>query len=312
MKRTLVTFMTVLLLMSLACSQDRQDRITFAASSSSGTYKVMLGEIMSECSDDSLQITMAPEKGGATENLEALANNEVQAAFLHSDVLYAAAQSDPNYKTLKTLVALYPEEIHVLALRTSKTKKVGWSFGVQEFSNLADLKGFTVGAAGGGVTTSRILKVPGEFQVRAYNSGKEVLDGLNNGDIAAAIFVGGAPLPNLQGLSGDTYKLLSIPESISSQLTGVYRSATINYQNLRSGSIKTLAPSAIIATRKYNKPAFIAPQVKFRNCFYQHLDDLKETPGKHRKWQQVSATDQGVWDWLDLPTAKVVVVKSKK
>jgi hypothetical protein len=42
-------------------------------------------------------------------------------------------------------------------------------------------------------------------------------------------------------------------------------------------------------------------QVAFRKCFFEKLDEIKETPGFHPKWQNVEAWDRGVWQWLDLP-----------
>jgi TRAP-type uncharacterized transport system substrate-binding protein len=276
-----------------------------ADASSSGTYKAMMSEIMDVCSDNALQIVELPgQTGGATDNLQALVNNRVQAALLHSDVIFASAMADPSLKQLKTLVALYPEEIHVLALRHSRTKRRVVQ--TVEFTTLADLAGYKVGAAGGGVLTARILSGQGEghFDVVPFLSGKDVLPALDAGEIQAAIFVGGSPLPNLVPLSGDQYKLLPIPEAITNHLAGVtvYRPAIINYPNLNSGSIKTLAPQATILTRRYTLPKLVEPQARFRSCFYAHLEELQQTPGKHPKWQLVDPKDHGGWEWYELPT----------
>lgn len=298
-------------LFSATVASAQGTHLLIADSSSSGTYKAMLAEVRDVCGTDDFTIDELPQQGGAPENLEALKNNRASAAFLHSDVIYAAAQADPSYKELKTLVALYPEEIHVLALRNSITKQL--SMGAfkpyQQFNSLGDLAGFNVGAAGGGVITARVLTGQGEghFNVIPYNTGKEVIDALGKGEISAAIFVGGSPLPNLTGLSADQYKLLPIGETIASRVSGVYRPATINYTNLRSGVVKTLAPQALLVTRKYTRPQMIEPQAHLRECFMQHLDDLKETPGKHPKWQLVDPQDHGVWDWYELPTTTAVI-----
>lgn len=303
MKRSIMLFALLAVLTTPLFSQQR---LIVADASSSGTYKSMLSEIIDVCSDENFQIIEPPNQtGGATNNLEALINNRASAAFLHSDVIYAAAQADPSYRQLKTLIALYPEEIHILALRTSHTKKSGFSLGKAQFTTATDLAGYTVGAAGGSFVTARILTGQGEggFHVVEYGSGKEVLAALENGDIAAAIFVGGSPLPNLTTLSGENYKLLTIPDAMASRLAGVYRPATINYSNLQSGPIRTLAAQAIVLTRRYTLAKMIAPQARFRQCFYNHLDELKETPGRHPKWQLVDPKDHGVWEWYEIPTA---------
>lgn len=277
--------------------------LVVADDSSSGTYKKMLGEIISVCGNDQFSITEAQGvTGGAPGNLDALVNNQAQAAFLHSDVFFANSQSDPTYKRFQTLVALYPEPIHVLALRESKTSKKGaLSFGKIEFSSLSDMSGYTIGAAGGGVYTAKILKGQGDggFVVNAYNSGADAIAALDAGDIAAVIFVGAAPLPNLIKLDKNKYKLLPIGENIANKVKGVYRSASISYNGLTSGPIPTIAPLATILTRKFSTPKKVNAQRHFRECFYKHLDELKDSGSPN--WQQVEAGDHGVLDWYEIP-----------
>ena len=277
--------------------------IVVADDSSSGTYKKMLGEIIGVCANDSFNIIEAKGiSGGAPANLDALVNNQAQAAFLHSDVFFANSQADPTYKRFQTLIALYPEPIHVLALRESKTKKPGtFSFGVTNFNNLSDLRGFTVGAAGGGIYTARILKGQADagFTVNHYGGGKEVIAALDSGEIAAAIFVGAAPLPNIAQLDKSKYKLLPIDEAISSKVKGVYRSATLNYPGLTAGPIQTVAPVATLLTRKFSTPMKVSAQRHLRECFYKHLDELKDSCSPN--WQQVDANDRGVLDWYEIP-----------
>lgn len=278
--------------------------LVVADDSSTGTYKKMLGEIIGQCSSDQFSITEAQGvTGGAPGNLDALVNNQAQAAFLHSDVFFANSQADPTYKRFQTLVALYPEPIHVLALRQSKTPKKGtFSFGKAEFGSLSEMEGQTVGAAGGGVYTAKILKGQGDggFSVNSYNSGAEAIAALDNGEVAAVIFVGAAPLPNLVKLDKNKYKLLPVGEAISNKVKGTYRSASINYNGLTSGPVQTLAPLATILTRKFSTPKRVAAQRHFRECFYKHLDELKDSGSPN--WQQVDAGDHGVLDWYEIPT----------
>lgn len=278
--------------------------IIVADDSSSGTYKKMLGEIIGVCDSEKLSIKEAAGvTGGAPGNLDALVNNKAQAALLHSDVYFANSQSDPTYKRFQTLLALYPEPIHVLALKESKTKKPGrFSFGTMDFNSLADMKDQTVGAAGGGVYTARILKGQGDggFNVSEFSSGKDAIAALDNGDVAAVIFVGAAPLPNLAALEKGKYKLLPIGESIANKVKGVYRNATINYVGMTDGPVQTLAPLATLLTRKFSTPKKVEAQRQFRACFYQHLAELKDNGSPN--WQNVEANDHGVLDWYEIPT----------
>lgn len=300
-----VKFLAVLtMLIGSAVKAEDNLNLVVADDSSSGTYKKMLGEIIGVCSTDQFSITEAQGvTGGAPGNLDALVNNQTQAALLHSDVFFANSQADPTYKRFQTLVALYPEPIHVLALRESKTSKKGTlSFGKIDFNSLSEMSGYTVGAAGGGVYTAKILKGQGEggFAVNAYNSGGDAITALDNGEVAAVIFVGAAPLPNLIKLDKNKYKLLPIGETIANKVKGVYRNVSISYNGMTSGPIPTLAPLATLLTRKFSTPRKISAQRHFRECFYKHLDELKDSGSPN--WQQVEAGDHGVLDWYEIPT----------
>lgn len=304
MFKKLLTLVATMAVCSLAFADQDAIRITVAADSSSGTYAKMLGEIIGVCNSDKLDIEQAKNGGGAPGNLDALVNNKAQAAFMHSDVYFANSQADSSYAKYQTLIALYPEPIHVLVLRQSKTKKQGLTnFGYQQFATLSDLKGFKVGAAGGGVFTARILTGQGEggFTVVQFNTGGDAISALQNGQIDAAIFVGAAPLPNLEKLSGATFRLIPVGDNIGSHVSTVYRSASINYSNgLTNGVLKTIAPVATLLTRKYSTPAKVAAQREFRNCFYRNLDQLKDDGSPN--WQSIEANDHGVLPWYEIPS----------
>lgn len=287
-------------LVGTACKAD-DGGITIAADSSSGTYAKMLGEIIDQCSSDNYNISQAKDvHGGAPGNLDALVNNHAQAAFLHSDVYQANANADSNYAKFQTLIALYPEPIHVIVPRDPVGGTLG--FGKTKLTALSDANGFKVGAAGGGVYTARYLNAQGEggFSVVSFDTGDQVIAALKEGEIQAAIFVGAAPLPNIAALDKATFKIVPIGERISQKLHGLYRETTVNYNGLTNGPVKTLAPMATILTRKYSTPAKVAAQRHLRECFYAHLDQLKDDGSPN--WQQVNdETDHGVLPWYDIP-----------
>jgi TRAP-type uncharacterized transport system substrate-binding protein len=297
--------LTILLTMTTQVFAADDLNLVLADDSSSGTYKKMLGEIIGVCSTEGFNITEATGvSGGAPGNLDALVNNQAQAAFLHSDVFLAHVQQDPTYKRFQTLVALYPEPIHIITLKnvTTQTKNM---FGLSSdkavvLNTLSDLKGMALGAAGGGVYTARILKGMGDgpFTVSAYNSGKEVLAALDKGEVKAALFVGAAPLPNVMQLDKTKYKIIPVGDAIGSKLKGIYRSASVNYPGLTQGPVQTIAPIATIMTRKFNTPKKVQAQKHFRDCFHKHLDELKDSGSPN--WQQVESNDHGVLDWYEI------------
>lgn len=298
-------FITVIAMLAISATAIAQEgKIVVAADSSSGTYAKMLGEIIGACSDDSFTIQPAQGvTGGAPGNLEALVNNKAQAAFMHSDVFLANSMADPSYARFQTLVALYPEPIHVLMLRESKSKKN--LVLTVNFNSLQDTAGFKVGAAGGGVFTARILQGQGQggFEVVPYDKGDLVIAALNSGEIAAAIFVGAAPLPNIEKLNPTQYKLVPIGDTIAARVATVYRPANINYKGMTSGPVKTLAPLATLMTRKYSTDAKIKAQAHLRSCFYKALPQLKDEGSPN--WQSVEETDRGVLPWYELPVVAV-------
>lgn len=294
--------MFVLYMFALASAVHAQTvTIRVASDSSSGTYAKMLGEVVNACGSDEFNIQTAKNSGGAVGNLDALYNNQADAAFMHSDVFAANAQADPSYNKFKTLVALWPEPIHVLTLRQSKTKKGGtFSFGTVEINSLQDTAGYTVGAAGGGVITARVLSTPGHFTVVDEGNGTNVIQALDRGDIAAAIFVGAAPLPNFQGLDKSRYKIVPIGNTISDAVSNFYRPAKINYVGLTSGPLTTLAPVATLITKVFQTPNKVNAQRALRACFTNNLAQLQDNGSPN--WQTVTANDPGTLNnYLELP-----------
>jgi|SRR5271166_793415 len=317
MKSNIARLSVILLILTLACSLFGQTQFKVAADSSSGTYNLMLGQIIDQCSTD--QFTIVPVNsngGGAVGNLDALVNNKVDAAFLHSDVYIFNANTDPTYNRYKTLIAGWPEPIHVLVLRNSKTSKAGtFAIGKLQINSLSDLMGnnFKVGAAGGGVKTATILSQQGgaNFQVMDMQSGGAVIPALDNGTIDAAIFVGAAPLPNFDKINKANYKLVPVGDAIGGRVSNMYRQAKINYPTLTQGPITTLAPIATLLSKNFSTPAKVQGLAQMRACFAEKLGWLQDNGSPN--WQDVTPNDHGIptIPWLDLPAVSAPV-RSKK
>jgi TRAP-type uncharacterized transport system substrate-binding protein len=286
----------ILVTVGLAFSQNT---FRIAADSSSGTYAASIQELVEKCNGLDIQLLVghpSGANGGAVGNLSALYYNKADAAVLHSDVYLFNAQSDPTYNRFKTLVPLWPEPIHVIVLATSKSKKHGFAFGTMTFNTLSDLFGYTVGAAGGGVLTSKLLtdQGGGKFTVSEFSNGKAVLDALDNGTVDAAIFVGAAPLPNLLAIGGSgRYRLIPVGDAIASHVGSIYRPVKIpTYPGLSSGPIPTLAPLATLFSRQFLTPGKINAQKQFRACLANKLGELQDSGSTI--WQDVKAGDQGI------------------
>lgn len=279
--------------------------------SSSGTYAVFEKQLAETVGEAARLEEPKDQKGGAIGNLDALLNNKVMLAFMHSDVLVIRAQSVPNLdQKYQTLLALYGEEVHFLALRDSNRTTGGtMGFGKKPivFSSVDDLRSTVevpvrVGAAGGGFISASVVRANGNlmYEVVQYNSGGEVISALDKGEVDAVVFTGGAPLPNIEKLD-HRYKLLPMSDSLVNQLSAVYHKANVTYSNIQPESTQTVAADALLVGRVYKSPKFRNALAAMRKAFYDNLDALKETPGNHPKWQETSALNRGKWTFMSLP-----------
>jgi TRAP-type uncharacterized transport system substrate-binding protein len=302
MKRTTWLLALLLAVPSLSHAQE----LKIADGSSSGTYQEMVKQIVKVCGNI-VPISEVPASG-AVENLDKVIGNEANAAFLHSDVIWNRNQRAPeDVANIKTLLALFKEDVHFVVLN-KPFKEGGWKSMANSGTNLdsiSDLKDLTVGAAGGGFITANVIRLQSEitYKVVSFDSGKEVLTALNNGTIAAAVFVGAAPLPNLKDL-GKEYKILSISESTRDKLKSVYRPTTITYTKMSPTAVQSVAADSLLVAREYKTPKFRQALQSFRQCFYRNLDELKETPGTHKAWQQVDQNNHGKWAWYEFGNSK--------
>lgn len=272
-----------------------------AAGSSSGTYKKFL-EQMSAVTSDIITFKLA-DSSGSVENLDLLINNSVMGAFMHSDVLFFRAQTT-DMSRFKTLIALYSEEVHFLALNTPK-RTIGGTLGygktVVTVNSLDDLKaGVRVGAAGGGAITAQTIRLQAQlpFDFVPFTSGTALMAALEAGEIDVAIYVGGAPLPNIEKL-GPAYKLIPVGDRTATMLKSVYKTASLTYPRMRPEAVPTLAADALFIAREYRTPRFVNALRTFRDTFYSRLDELKEVPGNHRKWNEVSSDAKGKWPYME-------------
>lgn len=280
------------------------EEIKIANGSSSGIYDQITKEIQQQlvASGSDLVLTSVASSG-AIENLDKLIGNEAGLAFMHSDVLFYRSKID-DLTNLKTLLALFPEDVNIIALNQpykpeSKFKMVNLNRGIN-LETISDLEGLPVGAAGGGYVTANVIRLQSEigYKVIRFDKGSQVLDALKNGQIAAAIFVGPAPLPNLSNLDGN-YKLLSINDSVADKLKSVYKKSSITYIKINPNPVQTVAADDLLVTRNYKSKKMIDALLKLRKAVQDNINDLQETTGFHKAWQKVDINNQGKWDWYN-------------
>lgn len=284
------------------------------------TYVNMFRELKQRCTGD-LILTEIPSKG-SVESVDKLLNNELNAGIVQTDVLFWRKRNE-DLNNIFTLVALHPEEVHFVAPVQSGLKEGGIGMGniklkqtAVKIDTIDQLAGYKVGAVNGSgsFVTARLIRAEGSinYEVVPYNNGDLLKAALEAGDIQAAVYVGGAPLPAVTAY-GSGYKLLPASSNLISTLKDVYRSATLNYTALNASGVKTLATEANLVTRGYKTPKMVSALSAFRSCALTQIPEIKEATGTHKKWQAVDPENHGKWAWYELPaTAGAAPVAAKK
>jgi TRAP-type uncharacterized transport system substrate-binding protein len=302
--KTSFKYLSVLILAStLSLAAHAQFRV--ATGAADGTYSAMFKQLAKMCGNEVGMVEV--NSSGSNENVDLLVGNQVNAAFVQSDVLFFRARTE-ELGNVKTLLALHPEEVHFLTTAVSKEKTGGvMGFGGKtvQMNTIADLAGRRVAASGGSFTTAQVVRLQSEINATIVQMAdmKQMLAALAAGDIQAIVAVGGSPLPSLAALGPD-FKLLGVPEAVQTKLKGVYRPARVSYSKMGAAGVSTVATDALFVSREYKTPRMIEQLSKFRRCAEAAIPELKETIGTHPKWQAVDTNNKGKWAYYDLPAAK--------
>ena len=297
-----------------------QDAVVISTGGPKGTYSSFFKSIQAICGD-TVQLIEKPS-AGSDANIDNLINKQADAAFVQSDTLQFTAMNDPRASDsqLRVLLPLYPEEVHVVALKDLSKTSGGLSlFGKNlggtktQLNSLADLEGVNVGAWGGSYTTARAISYLGgvKYETKQYDDDKKALAALNAGEIAAIIAVGGQPLGFAAGLN-TSYKLLKIDSGLADKVKA-YQKARVNYRNLGADSTETVAARSMLIVKNYSTPARREKLAALKRCIVANIGDFKEGTGHHPKWNDVDLDAPVSWAMYDVGSVKVAspVIKKK-
>jgi len=308
MKRVLAVAAAAMIALSSGAFGQSAPEMKIAVGGKGGTYWPMFQQMNQLCGES---ITMLPqETSGSIENVDLLSGNKVNGGMVQSDVLWLRQQAEPRLASVKTLVALHPEEVHIIALAESKRivggrvvfgKNLGGG-SPAVFESIGDLAGYPVAAWGGSTTTAQAIQLLAGIPytiVDAVNQ-NDAIGKLRNGDVDAVIAVGGAPMTWVGGLNKE-FKLLTVPEAIRSKLDKLYSPASLTYSNLGATDVRTVSTDALLVTREYKTKRYVEGLSKLRACITENLPELQETLDNHPKWQDVKAGNKGKLPWYELP-----------
>jgi len=303
-------------MLAVSASAMAQGQLKVATGGSTGTYHRMFTEFQQACKDQIMQIEV-PSKG-SVDNMDKLLGNEVNAAIVQTDVLFFRARNE-DLGGVKTLFALYPEEVHVITTAVSPIVEGGtMGFGKKpaQFNTVNDLAGRSVAAWGGSIVTAQVIRLQSEisFTVAEVADFKAAKAALEAGQVAAIIMVGGQPMDDVKALNNH-YKLLSFPEATIGKLKSVYVPAKLNYSGMGQGGsgVQSIATESLFVTRAYKTEKYVQALGALRSCFKSSVPELQETTGMHKKWSAVNTDNTGKWSYYELPVVKTAApAKSKK
>jgi hypothetical protein len=310
--KKLIVFACLVVMLMLATSVSAQE-LVFASGGKGGTYAAFFDQIRTACSAPAL-VEMATSDGkhfGSVENVKNLMANKANVGIVQEDILWARKliDDDPKVDTVKAVLALYPEEVNIIALARSN---------ITSFSKLGNKK---VASFGGSVLTTKVvlsktrIKISGE--VRETGTAAEAIALLDNGKVEAVIAVGGQPMDWIANLP-NKFKL--VPFDMFADVNKVYTKAVLSatsYPNLLKEGIPTIATWSMLVTKDYKTEGKIGDINKLYNCIISKLPEITETTGTHPKWELVSVDNNKqinwpVYDKLQLQKAKVVAPVTPK
>lgn len=295
--KKLFAFFTLALLSMLAVAQQAQ----VSTGDPQGTYALMFQDMGKYCGS---RIALVPTPStGSVENIDRLIGNQVNAAFVQADVLYRRAQIE-DLGDVKTLLALHPEVVHFIVPQVSglKTGGVMGVFGsAVVLTDITQLAGLRVGAAGGSEVTAKEIKLQTDipYVVVPFKTNADALAALQDGKINAVVMVGGAPLPSVSKLPPGVFKLLAVPPVVAEKMKSAYRPARVSYRNLDAAAVPTVGTDALLVVRNYKTPKMVAALTAFRQCLLESLDTIKETTGTDSNWRTVRAENRGTWPYYE-------------
>lgn len=198
----------IFLAVVLCLYADAAFAFTIATGPSDGTYFQIAQDIKSLVANDGVELQVTPTKG-SLENIQLLGSGKVDLAIVQldalrfvSDVLKQERGLDLLEK-IKVVLNLYPEEIHVLSNKND----------IQTFYQLEG-KRVSVGMEGGGSAISAAVLFA-MYDIKAtvsFNTFEDAIKRMEQGNLDAVIFVGGAPVPFIEKLGGKLH-LVRLPAS---------------------------------------------------------------------------------------------------
>ena len=251
--------------------------LTIATGSSEGTYFKIAQDINQIAEKEGIPIHVV-QTNGSFDNINLLAAGKVDLAIMQLDVLRFVAEvmrKETGVNVLqeaKVALNLYLEEIHIL------TKN-------PDIRTVQQLEGKRVSVgpekSGSALTSEVLLAGFGVKIQRVFDAPEGAVKKLNQGEIDALIFVGGAPVPAFQKLD-KSFHFVSLP--MDSGLEQIYPKKKIAKSVYPwAEEIDTHAVPSVIMTRNRTENDYVSAMQRLVLLILSQKDTLDATG--HPKWK---------------------------
>jgi uncharacterized protein len=250
--------------------------LTIATGPSDGTYIQIARDIQGVSQKDGIKVEILATQG-SFENMVLLGDQKVDLAIAQFDALgFFAKVMKPQgvnvFETIRVILNLYPEEIHVLTNNS----------GINSFLQLQG-KRISFGPKNGGsaLTGEVLLETYGMKVEKSYLDPKEALEGLRKKQLDAMIFVGGAPVPLFKNL-GSGFRFVDLPRDASLERT--YDRKTLD-RTLYDWSIptETYTVYSVLMGRDTKDQLYVQNIQRLILSVLSNQDQLKASG--HEKWK---------------------------
>jgi TRAP transporter TAXI family solute receptor len=250
--------------------------LTIATGPSDGTYIQIARDMQKVSQKDGVNLEILPTQG-SFQNMVLLGDRKIDLAIAQIDALgFFAKVMKPQgvnvLETIRVILHLYPEEIHVLTNDPAITtiyqlqgKRV--SFGPKD---------------GGSALTGEVLfNAYGMKVEKSYLDPKDALDRLKRKQLDGMIFVAGAPVPLFKDL-GTGFRFVSLPRDESLEQTYDRKNFDRSLYSW-ANETETYSVASVLMGRESNDKLYAANIQKLILSILSNQDQLKASG--HEKWK---------------------------
>jgi hypothetical protein len=269
-------------------------------------YEQIVRDMRATCGDAASLCTLNTQ--GGVQNLQMLSANEAELGLVQIDLLHKLKDSDANVATLKAVMPLHANLLHVITLAEGSLVDF-WTWPWTEirvpftgrkvvFGKYSELRGRTLALVGSAQLTAQMLEEHRSFELRllSVDSDEQALAMLRKGEVQAILSLAGWPMPVLARQTGGTDLKLADFDVVPRV---PYKTVKRNYQNLGVLNLTMLAVPNLLVARPFNAAGRQGQRVSaLQSCLLQQLDELKD--GRHQAaWKEIGdpADTQGWRRW---------------